>query len=135
MPPSDVPRPDESTYDAALTSLEHLLDRIAKEHPSPGLTDTFRRLTRTEYQNVIRDLLALEIDATTFLPKDESSHGFDNITVGELSPLLLNRYLSAAQKISRLAIGGLGRTPGGDTIRIRPDVTQEDIRDPNDRFG
>lgn len=126
MPPGDMPRPDESTYDSVLASLEQSLDRIATEHPRPGRTDTFRRLTRTEYQNAIRDLLALEIDATTLLPKDESSHGFDNVTVGELSPTLLSRYISVAQRISRLAVGGLSRTPGGDTIRIRPDITQED---------
>lgn len=126
MPPSDMPRPDESTYDSVLTSLEQSLDRFAAGHPQPGRTDTFRRLTRTEYQNAIRDLLALEIDATTLLPKDETSHGFDNVTVGQLSPTLMNRYVSAAQKISRLAVGGLGRGPGGYTIRIRPDITQED---------
>ena len=75
-------------------------------HPNPGRTDTFRRLNRTEYQNAIRDLLALEIDAAALLPADESSHGFDNVTVGDLSPTLLDRYVTAAQKISRLAVGG-----------------------------
>jgi hypothetical protein len=126
MPPSDVPRPSEEVYDAALVSLETSLDRIAAEHPRPGRTSTFRRLTRTEYHHAIRDLLALEIDAAGLLPKDESSQGFDNITVAELSPTLLNRYVAAAEKISRLAVGGSGRAPGGDTIRIRPDITQED---------
>jgi hypothetical protein len=126
MPPGHAPRPDESTYDLALKSLESSLDRIAAERLWPGRTGTFRRLTRTEYQNAVRDLLSLEIDATTLLPKDESSQGFDNITVADLSPSLLNRYVSAAQKISRLAVGGAGRGPGGDTIRVRPDITQED---------
>ena len=89
-------------------------------------TDTFRRLTRIEYRNAIRDLLALEIDVTSLLPADEVSHGFDNITVGELSPALLSRYVSAAQGISRLAVGRAQRSPGGRTVRIRPDITQEE---------
>ncbi|MBI2479063.1 MAG: DUF1592 domain-containing protein [Planctomycetia bacterium] len=126
MPPGDMPRPEESTYVSVLNSLERTLDEMAASHPRPGRTDTFRRLTRTEYQNAIRDLLSLEVDVATLLPADEASHGFDNITVGELSPTLLNRYVFAAQKVSRLAIGGLQQSPGGDTFRIRPDVTQEE---------
>ncbi len=126
MPPSGEPRPDESTYDAVVSSLGDALDAAAAEHPDPGRTDTFRRLNQTEYQNAIRDLFALDIDATVLLPADESSHGFDNVTVGDLSPTRLDRYISAAQKISRLAVGRAGRAPGGDTIRIRPDLTQEE---------
>ena len=80
-----------------------------RRHPNPGRTETFRRLNRTEYQNTIRDLLALDVDVASLLPPDESSHGFDNITVTDLSPTLLNRYLSAAQKISRLAVGTSAR--------------------------
>ena len=98
MPPGEMPRPDESTYIGVLNLLERSLDEIAAEHPRPSRTDTFRRLTRTEYQNAIRDLLSVNIDATKLLPADESSHGFDNVTVGELSPTLLNRYITAAQK-------------------------------------
>jgi hypothetical protein len=126
MPPREMPRPKEGTYKAVVSSLEASLDKAAAERPNPGRTDTFRRLTRTEYQNVIRDLLALNVDVTTLLPADEASHGFDNVTVGDLSPALLNRYISAAQKISRLAIGGSQNSPGGDTFRIRTDVTQEE---------
>ncbi len=126
MPPAGKPRPEEKIYAAVLSSLETTLDRVAATHPNPGRTDTIRRLNRTEYQNAIRDLLALEIDATALLPADESSHGFDNVTVGELSPTLLDRYITAAQKIARLAVGGAQRAPGGDTIRIKPDITQED---------
>ncbi len=125
MPPVGLPRPDESTYDSAVSSLEGSLDRIAAAKPDPGRTDTFRRLNRTEYHNAIRDLLALDIDVSSLLPSDDSSHGFDNVTVGELSPTLLERYLSAAQKISRLAIGGAVRAPGGDTIELPADLTQE----------
>jgi len=126
MPPGEMARPDESTYTRVLNLLEGSLDEIAADHPRPGRTDTFRRLTRTEYRNAIRDLLSLDIDVTRMLPADEASHGFDNITVGELSPTLLNRYISAAEKISRLAIGGLQSSPGGATFRIKPDVTQEE---------
>jgi mono/diheme cytochrome c family protein len=125
MPPAKMPRPDEQTYQTVVSSLEAQLDRAAAEHPNPGRTETFRRLNRTEYQNTIRDLLAIDIDATTLLPADESSHGFDNITITDLSPTLLNRYVSAAQKISRLAVGRAPRTPGGETFRIRADVTQD----------
>ena len=125
MPPSGLPRPDDSTYRAALQSLERALDSAADAHPNPGRTDTFRRLSRTEYKNAIRDLLALDIDVAALLPGDESSHGFDNITVGELSPTLLDRYISAAEKVSRLAVGRPPRSPGGDTILLPPDLTQE----------
>jgi hypothetical protein len=126
MPPSDVPRPDEGTYQAVLNSLESSLDKIDADHPDPGRPDTFRRMTRTEYQNAIRDLLALEVDVAALLPTDEPSHGFDNVTVGNLSPTLLDRYLSAAQKISRIAVGRSRPTPDGETIRIRADLTQEE---------
>jgi hypothetical protein len=125
MPPVGKTRPDDTTYDAVVSSLETLLDRAAGANPNPGRTATIRRLTRTEYQNAIRDLLALEVDVASLLPADESSYGFDNVTVGDLSPTLLDRYISAAEKISRVAVGRPSRSPGGDTIRIPPDLTQE----------
>jgi mono/diheme cytochrome c family protein len=126
MPPVGKERPDEATYDAVIASLEASLDRAAAAHPNPGRTATLRRLTRTEYQNAIRDLLAVEIDTASLLPADESSYGFDNVTVGDLSPTLLDRYISAAEKISRIAIGRPSRSPGGETIRIPPELTQEE---------
>ena len=126
MPPAGLPRPDEKTYQALVSTLESSLDTAAAAKPNPGRTDTFRRLNRTEYQNAIRDLLAIDIDVSSLLPSDESSHGFDNITVGDLSPTLLERYLSAASKISRLAVGIPGRAPGGDTVNLPPDLTQEE---------
>ena len=125
MPPLGMPRPDEATYAAAIASLETSLDALAVDQPNPGRTETFRRLNQTEYRNSIRDLLALDADVSTLLPSDQSSYGFDNITVGSLSPMLMDRYVSAAQKISRLAVGRSGRSPGGDTIRLEPDLTQE----------
>jgi mono/diheme cytochrome c family protein len=127
MPPSDRKRPTEETYEAVLANLTETLDAAAIENPNPGRTDTFRRLNRTEYQNSIRDLLGVEIDAGTLLPKDEESHGFDNITVGTLSPSLLDRYISAAQKISRLAVGAPNDILSGDTFRTPADHTQESM--------
>jgi uncharacterized protein DUF1592/uncharacterized protein DUF1588/uncharacterized protein DUF1585/uncharacterized protein DUF1595/uncharacterized protein DUF1587/cbb3-type cytochrome c oxidase subunit III len=126
MPPMEKTRPEESTYEKTVARLSDSLDSAAAEHPNPGRTETFRRLNRTEYQNVIRDLLALDIDATELLPKDDASQGFDNVAVGVLSPTLLDRYITAAQKISRLAVGAVRRSPGGDTFRIQADVTQEE---------
>ncbi|MEE8244022.1 MAG: DUF1587 domain-containing protein, partial [Pseudomonadales bacterium] len=125
MPPQDEIRPDESTYEALAAHLETTIDRAAALSPRPGRTDTFRRLTRMEYRNAIRDLLRVEVDAASLLPKDEESHGFDNVTVGTLSPTLIDRYISAARKISRLAVGRPSNSPGGDTFRIPPDHTQE----------
>jgi hypothetical protein len=126
MPPMEAERPSEQSYETVLASLETAIDRFAADHPNPGRTGTFRRLNRIEYQNAIRDLLALEVDTSALLPNDESSHGFDNASVGDLSPTLLDRYISAAQSISRLAVGRSHRSPGGDTIRIRADITQEE---------
>jgi len=125
MPPAGNRRPDEAAYEAALESLETSLDRLAAAAPNPGRTDTFRRLNRTEYHNAIRDLLELDVDVESLLPSDSASYGFDNVTVGNLPPTLLERYVGAAEKISRLAVGRPTRSPGGVTIRTRPDLTQE----------
>jgi hypothetical protein len=126
MPPPGLPRPDEPAYETQVSLLERALDDAATGKLNPGRTDTVRRLTRTEYHNAIRDLLGVEVDVTPLLPADEASYGFDNVTVGNLSPTLLDRYLSAAEKISRLAVGIPGRSPGGDTFIVPPDLTQED---------
>ena len=126
MPPSGKKRPEEKVYQNVVAQLASRLDRAAEKNPNPGRTDTFRRLNRTEYQNAIRDLLALDIDAAALLPKDDASHGFDNVGAANLSPTLLNRYISAAESISRLAIGAPRRAPGGDTYRTQPDLTQEE---------
>jgi len=126
MPPPGVPRPDNRTYDTVLSSLIKDLNGAAAAKPNPGRTGAVRRLTRTEYQNALRDLLAIDVDVTPLLPGNDSSHGFDNVTVGDLSPTLLDRYLSAAEKVSRLAVGGAIRAPGGDTVLLPPDLTQEE---------
>jgi hypothetical protein len=126
MPPPNMPQPSIEDRRALLSWLETSLDKAAAAKPNPGRTDTLRRLNRTEYQNAIRDLLLLDIDATSLLPADESGHGFDNVTVGDLPPALLDRYISAAQKISRLAIGSPQSSLQSDIIRVPPDVTQEE---------
>jgi hypothetical protein len=126
MPPSNMPQPSMQDRGSLLSWLETSLDEAAVAKPNPGRTDTLRRLNRTEYQNAIRDLRSLDIDATTLLPPDESGYGFDNVTVGDLSPALLDRYISAAQKISRLAIGSTQSSLQSDIIRVPPDVTQEE---------
>ena len=126
MPPLGKRRPDDSTYDAMIASLESSIDAAVALNPNPGRTDTFRRLTRTEYQNAIRDLLALEIDAAALLPDDDVSYGFDNITVGGLSPTLLERYLAAAKHIARVALGRPLSTPKGEIITVPVERTQED---------
>jgi mono/diheme cytochrome c family protein/cytochrome c553 len=103
MPPTGMRRPDPATLESLVGWMEHELDRHAVTHlPPPGL----HRLNRTEYGNAIRDLLALDVDATKFLPPDDSTRGFDNIAGAlTMSPALMEAYLSAAGKISRLALG------------------------------
>ncbi|MGE0446268.1 MAG: DUF1592 domain-containing protein, partial [Vicinamibacterales bacterium] len=127
MPPAGMPRPAQPAIDEFRVSLEAALDRAATAAPNPGRTEPFHRLNRAEYQNAIRDLLALDIDASALLPTDEVSYGFDNIAgVLKLSPLLTDRYLSAAQKIARLALG-TPAPPNGDFFRV-PDQLDQDVR-------
>jgi hypothetical protein len=103
MPPTGMPRPDPAAMESFIRWMEDELDRHASTHlPAPGL----HRMNRAEYTNAIRDLLALEVDATKFLPVDDSTRGFDNqVAALTMSPALMEAYLSAAGKISRLAIG------------------------------
>jgi hypothetical protein len=126
MPPPNTPQPSGADRAAILASLEASLDAASIVKLNPGRTDTLRRLNRTEYQNAIRDLLALDIDAASLLPADESGHGFDNVNVSDLSATLLNRYISAAQRISRLAVGSTQSSLQSDTISLPADLTQED---------
>lgn len=125
MPPMDKARPNEDYYETLAGFLESQMDQEAARVPKPGRTDTFRRLTRTEYRNAVRDLLGLELDVSSLLPEDEISHGFDNITVGSLSPTLMEQYLGAAKKISRLAIGRPVAAPRLEVFPMPLDLTQE----------
>ncbi len=129
MPPPDASRPSEQEYERVVEQLATTLDRVAQQDNEIPHVDTLRRLTRTEYQNSVRDLLHVEIDAARWIPVDESSQGFDNITVGELSPSLMSRYLTAAENISRIAVGRATGVPMGLTVRLPPDLTQEEHLD------
>ena len=106
MPPAGVRRPDNATYDTVATWVETELDRAAATHLNPGRPANLHRLNRTEYANAIRDLIGIEIDAPAMLPPDQQAHGFDtNADALLMAPALLDRYLNAAAKIARLAIG------------------------------
>ncbi len=135
MPPAGEPRPDRAAYGDFISGLEADLDRAVAAAPDPGRTEPFHRLNRTEYRNAIRDLLDLEIDVSELLPADDSSYGFDNIAgVLKISPTLLERYLAAAEKVSRRAVGTLPPFPNIDYFRIADDRSQED-RLPGLPFG
>ena len=106
MPPSNMPRPDNATYDTVATWLERELDRAAAARPNPGRPAGLHRLNRIEYANAVRDLLGVEIDPTSMLPPDAQAHGFDtNADALGVEPALLDRYLTAAAKIARVAVG------------------------------
>ena len=126
MPPSGARRPDRPALDAFTAKLETGLDRAAAANPDPGAT-ALHRLNRNEYANAIRDLLALELDTTTLLPPDDSSEGFDNIAEAlGVSPALLERYVAAATKISRIAVGDPAISPLTSNYRVPGDLRQAD---------
>jgi uncharacterized protein DUF1592/uncharacterized protein DUF1588/uncharacterized protein DUF1585/uncharacterized protein DUF1587/uncharacterized protein DUF1595 len=130
MPPAGLPRPDKSGYEGFNSWLEAELDGAAARNPDPGRTEPFHRLNRSEYRNAIRDLLSLDIDVTSLLPTDDTSYGFDNMAgVLKMSPTLMERYLLAAQKISRVAVGTPALFPNVDTFRVPEDLPQDDRLD------
>jgi len=130
MPPAGRPRPESAQSAEFASWLETQIDRVASAHPNPGRTEPLHRLNRTEYQNAIRDLLALDIDAAALVPADDQSYGFDNIAgVLKVSPTLLERYMTAAREISRLAVGASKIAPGGETFRVVSDLSQYQHRD------
>jgi cytochrome c5 len=127
MPPTGLPRPDEATRDNFVAHLENALDGSAAANPNPGRTETFHRLNRAEYHNAVRDILALDIDVASLLPGDSASYGFDNIAgVLKVSESLMERYLSAARKISRAAIGSEPPGAGAQTYAVSPGLLQDD---------
>ncbi len=136
MPPPGAPRPDQAVSEAFGRSLETSLDLASAGRPNPGRTEALHRLNRTEYRNAVRDLLALDIDAASLLPADAADqHGFDNIaSVLSASPALLERYMSAARKISRLAVG-LPPLPTIDTYKVPLMLAQEDLMSEDLPFG
>ena len=125
MPPSGAPRPDRAALDGFRGTIEASVDRAAREKPNPGAT-SLHRLNRSEYANVIRDLIAVNVDASALLPPDDSSDGFDNIAdVLGTSPALIDRYIGAAAKISRLAVGDTAVGPVSTTYKVRGDLSQD----------
>ncbi len=126
MPPPGLPRPSPSDRQALVAWLETSIDRAAETNPNPGRTIT-HRLNRTEYSSAIRDLLGFEIDGAAFLPPDDSGFGFDNIgDVLSISPMLTERYLSAARKISRAAVGDPAIRPATESFEIDKYMKQDD---------
>jgi len=125
MPPAGARRPNRVALDTFAGSIEHAIDQAAAAHPNPGRTP-LHRMNRVEYANAIRDLLALDVDPSTLLPADDSSRGFDNIAdVLGVSPSLLERYVAAAAKISRLAVGEREASPMQVTYTVKGDLSQD----------
>ena len=136
MPPVGRPRPDAATYDRLASRIEGELDRAAAARPNPGRTASFHRLNRVEYQNAVRDILGLDVDVAALLPGDDAAFGFDNI--GEMltvSPDLLDRYLSAANKITRLAVGDPSLQLGSATYPVSEYLLQADRMSEELPFG
>ncbi|MGE3507988.1 MAG: DUF1592 domain-containing protein [Vicinamibacterales bacterium] len=126
MPPVGLPRPSEEARQAFVAWLENELDRAAAARPTVGRTSPFHRLNRTEYQNAVRDLLALDVDATAWLPGDDAAYGFDNnAEVLSMSPTLLDGYLSAANTISQLAVGDMAMAPALASYRFPTQLLQQ----------
>jgi hypothetical protein len=126
MPPAGMPRPSQSALDALVGQLETSIDKAALASPvlrHPAI----HRLNRSEYGNAVRDLFALDVDVSALLPPDEEAYGFDNnATVLNISTSLMERYLSAAWKISSLAVASPRITPSLETFRVRGDLSQHD---------
>jgi len=137
MPPVGRPRPDIETYDALASWLESELDQYAAERPNPGRTEAFHRLNRAEYANAIRDLLVIDVDVNELLPADDiDQYGFDNMAdVLTVSPALMERYLSAARKIGRLALGEEPLGPATETYSVNILNVQDDRMGDDVPFG
>ena len=124
MPPAGAKRPERAALDAFAGSIENAIDRAAAANVNPGRAP-LHRMNRAEYENAIRDLLALDVDSSTLLPADDSSRGFDNIAdVLGVSPSLLERYVAAAAKVSRLAVGERDAAPAQITYTVKGDLSQ-----------
>jgi Protein of unknown function (DUF1592)/Protein of unknown function (DUF1588)/Protein of unknown function (DUF1585)/Protein of unknown function (DUF1587)/Protein of unknown function (DUF1595) len=125
MPPAPSRRPDQATYDRLTSWLEGELDKHAAAHPNPG-RPAVHRLNRSEYASAIHDLLDLDVNVASLLPPDDSAYGFDNVAdVLGVSPVLLERYLNAADEISALAVGDREISPGSESYHVRHDLSQD----------
>ena len=127
MPPANLPRPDDATRERFVSWLEAELDKASAAHPNPGRTETFHRLNRAEYRNAVRDILAIDIDVAALLPGDSASYGFDNMAGAlKVSESLMERYLSAARKISRAAVGEAPPGAAAQTYHVSPALLQDE---------
>ena len=137
MPPAGRPRPDAATYRAVASALENDLDRAWAASPNPGRINAVHRLNRTEYQNAIRDLFALDIDVRSLLPGDETADGsFDNFATSlSISTVHLERYMSVARQVTRLATGLPPARPTIETFEIPLHVVQDDRQSEDLPFG
>jgi hypothetical protein len=137
MPPTGRPRPDAATYDALSTWLEGQLDLAWAANPNPGRINAVHRINRTEYNNAIRDLFALDMDVKSLLPGDETADGsFDNFAdVLTISTAHLERYLSVARQVTRLAIGLPPAIPALSTFAIPLHIVQDDRQSDDLPFG
>ena len=125
MPPIGVKHPDPATRASFVASLSTTLDRAAAAKPNPGRPALYR-LNRTEYANAVRDLLDLEVDATTLLPPDDSAYGFDNVADAlSVSSTLMQQYVNAAGKVASLAVGSPDVSPGSQVFSLRQDASQD----------
>jgi mono/diheme cytochrome c family protein len=135
MPPVNARRPSAAEYESFTTWVEGALDAAAAAHPNPG-RPSIHRLNRAEYANAVRDLLGVDIDARTYLPPDDSGYGFDNVAdVLSVSPGLLERYVLAAGKIARLALGDPTVKPSVASYRVSPLYAQDDRMSEDLPFG
>jgi hypothetical protein len=124
MPPAGAPHPDQAMLDGFRAALVTTIDSAAAARPNPGLPP-LARLNRAQYANAVHDLLGLNVDPALLLPPDDSSSGFDNnADVLGVSPLLLEAYLSAARKVSSLALSDPAISPTTATYRAAPDSSQ-----------
>jgi mono/diheme cytochrome c family protein len=135
MPPAGRPRPDSSSYNSLISYLETRLDLASEARPNPG-RPAIHRLNRVEYTNAIRDLFAIDIDGESLLPDDEVNNGFDNNADAlSVTPVLMERYMSAARKVSRLAVGESEVHPVSEKFEIHTFLMQEDRMSDDLPFG
>jgi hypothetical protein len=135
MPPVGLPRPEPAFYSGFATYLETQLDRASAAHPNPG-RPAVHRLNRAEYTNTVRDLLGVEFDSAALLPADDASRGFDNnADILSVSPLLLERYMAAARKISDLAVGDPEIRPFAASYDVSRRLVQDDRMSEDTPFG
>jgi len=137
MPPAGRPRPDAKTYQTTTSWLENELDRAWLATPNPGRISAVQRLNRTEYNNAIRDLLALDVDVKPLLPGDDTADGsFDNVAdVLNISTAHLERYLSVARQVTRLAVGLPPSNPPVESFEIPLHIVQDDRQSEDLPFG